>query len=293
MTPAPNAERLLVIMLAPIRDFVLAAGQMAQIRADNPDSHITLLTTRPFEGLAKASGYFNFVDVGGETAGMGEWVGLVSKLRAGGFRRVCDLQDSPTSRMIVTGLSPFGPQKMKPPPRSPSPPDMTWILKTAPTERAVRGAVEKRAYAILVPGASETPAERRWPPQRYAELGRLLQKRGLDVIIAGSSQDGDVARSIQHQAPGARDLTGGPDDARVALLAARAAAVIGADCGMTHLAAAAGAPTVVLYAGPADPANVAPRGHVAVLQAHDIADLPATNVAHAVQLLSPEGVRSA
>jgi len=290
---AAEAERLLVIMLSPIRDFVLAADRMAQIRAENPDSHITLLTTRPFESLAKASPYFNFVDPGGDVGGMAEWIALVGRLRSGGFRRVCDLQDSAASRLIVTGLGPFGPQRMKPPPRSASPPDMSWILKSAPTERPVRDGVERRAYAILIPGASETAPDLRWPAARYAELGRLLQKRGLDVIIAGTSQDGDVARSIQHQAPGARDLTGGPDFARFALLAARAAAVIGADCGLVHLAAAAGAPTVVLYATPADPAMTAPRGHVAVLQAHNIADLPAVNVAHAVQLLSPEGVRSA
>jgi ADP-heptose:LPS heptosyltransferase len=173
------------------------------------------------------------------------------------------------------------------------PPDLSWILKTAPAERPVRDGIDRRAYVLLIPGASETPPPMRWPPERYGELGRLLRQRGFDVVIVGSPQDGDAARIIQHQVPGARDLTGGPDFARVALLGAKAAVVIGADAGLLHLAAATGAPTIVVCPKTADPTLGAPRGHVTVLQADQMAELPAATVAQVVDLLSPAGARSA
>ena len=288
---APSGpDKILLIMLGSVRDFVHATAAMALIREENPQAHLTLLTARQFETLAKASHYFNFVEPGGEVSGPGEWMALIGQLRAGGFRKVCDLHECAASRAIMMGLSPFGPRRMSPP-QPVDPPDMSFVLKTAPTPSPY--GAKQRAYAMLFPGASEVPEDLRWPAARYAELGRLLQKRGLDVIIGGTLKDGDFARNIQHQAPGARDLTGGPDLARLALLAARASVVIGADCGLLHLAAATGAPTVVVQGGAADPAKSAPRGHVTVLQADRISDLPADTVDHAVQLLSPEGVRSA
>ena len=51
------------------------------------------------------------------------------------------------------------------------------------------------------------------------------------------------------------------------MLGAKAALAVGNDTGPLHLAAAAGAPTVVLFSSASDPALSAPRGKVAVLQA--------------------------
>ena len=49
-------ERILVIKLGALGDFVLALAAMKHIRQAHPNSQITLLTTPPFEGLARASG---------------------------------------------------------------------------------------------------------------------------------------------------------------------------------------------------------------------------------------------
>ncbi|HEY3694862.1 glycosyltransferase family 9 protein [Phenylobacterium sp.] len=321
--PPRDPEKVLVIKLGPLRQFVLAAAAMRQIRAAHPQAHVTLLTTLPFESLAKASPYFDAVESDGDAKGLGEWLGLIGRLRRARYDRVYDLQASRTSKAIHLGLGPVGPAwsgagPLRGPgrahpldrqaaqlkaagawpdaaagPGDAPPPDLSWILKTAPAERPVRDGINRRAYVLLIPGASETPPSLRWPPERYGELGRLLRQRGFDVVIVGAPQDGDVARAIQHQVPGARDLTGGPDFARVALLGARAAAVIGADAGLLHLASAAGAPAIVVCPKAADPALSAPRGHVTVLQAGEMAELPAATVAQAVDSLSPAGARSA
>lgn len=50
---ARNVERILVIKLSALGDFVLALAAMKQIRKAHPKAHITLLTTPPFEALGK------------------------------------------------------------------------------------------------------------------------------------------------------------------------------------------------------------------------------------------------
>ena len=87
--------------------------------------------------------------------------------------------------------------------------------------------------------------------------------------------------------PQARDLTGRTDFATVALFGADAALVVGNDTGPLHLAAAAGAPTVVLFSGASDPTLSAPRGHVIVVQADDLSTLEPSTVARAADSLLP------
>jgi ADP-heptose:LPS heptosyltransferase len=96
-----------------------------------------------------------------------------------------------------------------------------------------------------------------------------------------------LAHAIQREVPRARDLTGRTDFASIAVLGAKAALAIGNDTGPLHLAAAAGAPTVVLFSSVSDPALSAPRGKVAVLQAANLSELAVAKVAQAAAALLP------
>ena len=53
---ARKPEKILVIKLSALGDFVLALAAMKRIRQAHPKAHITLLTTPPFEALAKVPG---------------------------------------------------------------------------------------------------------------------------------------------------------------------------------------------------------------------------------------------
>ena len=46
-------ERILIVKLSALGDFVLALAAMKKIRQAHPKAHITLLTTPPFEALAR------------------------------------------------------------------------------------------------------------------------------------------------------------------------------------------------------------------------------------------------
>lgn len=57
--PPCGAERILVIKLGALGDFVQAMGPAAAIRAHHERAEITLLTTAPFVELARAAPYFD------------------------------------------------------------------------------------------------------------------------------------------------------------------------------------------------------------------------------------------
>ena len=90
--------------------FVLALAAAKRIREAHPKAHITLLTTPPYEALARLSPYFNEVWPTGRPAGFDEWWTLVGALRRARFDRVYDLQTSSRSSRLRPMLGPFGPE---------------------------------------------------------------------------------------------------------------------------------------------------------------------------------------
>src|SRR5678815_1839885 len=97
---ARSVERILIVKLSALGDFVLALAAMKKIRAAHAKAHITLLTTPPFEALAKICPYFNAVDTGGRPESFAEWMALRKRLREVGYDRVYDLQTSAQSNRI-------------------------------------------------------------------------------------------------------------------------------------------------------------------------------------------------
>ncbi|HEY4030788.1 MAG TPA: glycosyltransferase family 9 protein [Caulobacteraceae bacterium] len=319
-----HVEKILVIKLSALGDFVLALAAMKKIRLAHPKAHISLLTTPPFEGLAKASPYFNAVFTDGRPQGLSQWVALRKRLRAANYDRVYDLQTSSQSNRLFQLLRPnppawsgialgasmphrnplrnqmhtlerqadqlmyagVWPDAPTAPGTAPAP-DLSWVLGLAPGERPAAGGVKPRPYVMFVPGGSAHRPEKRWPVEKYGELARILYARGLDIVIIGGPQEAALAQAIQRTVPRARDLTGRTDFARIAVLGAKAALAVGNDTGPLHLAAAAGAPTVVLFSSASDPALSAPRGKVAVLQAKTLSELPVAEVAQAAASLLP------
>ncbi len=103
-------KRILVIKLGALGDFVLALAAARRIREAHPAAHITLLTTPPYEAMAKLSPYFNDVWSNGRPAAFDDWWALVRALRRARFDRVYDLQTSSRSSRLRMVLGPFGPE---------------------------------------------------------------------------------------------------------------------------------------------------------------------------------------
>jgi|TARA_Y100001947_G_scaffold135924_1_gene123907 ADP-heptose:LPS heptosyltransferase len=92
--PGEKARRVLVIKLSALGDFVLALGAMRAIRAAHPKASITLLTTPPYEGLAKATGFFQKIETDGRPEGLKATRALLKRIREQKYDIVYDLQTS-------------------------------------------------------------------------------------------------------------------------------------------------------------------------------------------------------
>ena len=109
-TPPADYQRILVIKLGALGDFVQALRAMAEIRRAHPRARITLLTTAPYVDLARASGYFDVIDPGGRPKGLIGFLALLLRLRTGGYQRVYDLQTSSRSRNYFYAFAPVFPE---------------------------------------------------------------------------------------------------------------------------------------------------------------------------------------
>ncbi len=318
MARAKKIERVLVIARGPIGPFAQSLTAMRRIRSAHPDAQISLLTTAPFEALSRACPYFDAVDIDGEPEDFGEWAELIGWLRAARFDRAYDLEGSAWTNRLFQFLRPFPPKwsgeafgcalphrnpdrvAMHPlerqadqlkaagiwpdapiEPGAAPPPDASWIARFILDSRT-----QPRPHVLLVPDATAEPAERRWPTQSYGDLAQTLRGEGYGVIILGGTEESALALAIQRRVP-VRDMTGRTDYAQVAALACRAVLAIGADTGLMHLVAAAGAPSLILCSKDADPLRSGPRGHVAALCARTLAELSVDEVLRAAKRLMP------
>jgi ADP-heptose:LPS heptosyltransferase len=120
-------------------------------------------------------------------------------------------------------------------------------------------------YVVLHPGA--TAPARRWPARRWAETVAELGRRGRRAVLTGGRDERGLTaaaaaglpagRGPAHAAPVA-DLAGATGLAQLAAVLAGADAVIVANTGVAHLAAAVGTPVVSLFAPVVPAARWAP-----------------------------------
>ncbi len=126
-----------------------------------------------------------------------------------------------------------------------------------------------RPLVLVHPGGGVNPGmvltSKRWPPDHFAKLVQKVADftNGL-IIILGSPNDKTVIQALlaslaQSPQQTVIDLSDALTLPQIAALSAlpRVALYIGNDNGIAHLAAAAGAPVVMIF-GPSDPRRYAP-----------------------------------
>jgi len=123
------------------------------------------------------------------------------------------------------------------------------------------GIREVDDVVVLHPGSSENLTLRRWPPERFAELGdRIAGRLGCRVVISGGAAEVHLADSVTGlmkqravNAAGRLTLRG------FAALCESARFVVSNDTAAVHIASAMGTPVVGLY-GPNTPFLYGPLG---------------------------------
>jgi len=298
-------QRILVIKLSALGDFVLGLGPMQAIRAAHPDAEITLLTTKGLAPLAKASGLFQqiWLDERPKLWRVGAVLGLRRRLREVGFERVYDLQTSsrtgwyfrlfwPGERPEWSGTAPGC-----------SHPDLNPVRNTLHLVEAQAGQLAAAGiartplsdlsgwqsdisglalpfgYAVLLPGGAPHRPEKRWPAEHFGELARRLAGQGLTPVLVGGPPEAEPARVIADACPQALSIIGQTSLLDLASVMRGARVVVGNDTGPMHIASLVGRPCVVMFGPDSSPDRSRPRAHPGypepvILEAGNLADLP-------------------
>jgi ADP-heptose:LPS heptosyltransferase len=311
MAALDSSEKILVIKLGALGDFIQAMGPAASIRAHHPSAEITLLTTAPFLELARAAPYFDRVRID-ERPPLWDLAALLrlrSWLRGENFARVYDLQTAqrtswyfrlmgPGQRPRWSGIARGASHPHANPARDlmhtldrqaeqlriagiaqVAAPDLSWASRDI-----ARFALPER-FVLLVPGGAAHRPEKRWPIAHYAALAQRLAARGLVPVVLGGKDEAPLGAAIVAACPEAKDLTGQTSLGEIVGLGAAAFHAIGNDTGPMHAIVAAGARALVLYSAASDPALTQPRGAgVVILRRPALADLTVDEVEAALGL---------
>ncbi len=119
-------------------------------------------------------------------------------------------------------------------------------------------ALRPRTFVCIHPGARLQ--SRRWPVERFAAVGAELARDGWRVVVTGSPGESALAAKVASLIPGAHDLNGQTTLGSLAALISKSALLVCNDTGVSHVAAAVGAPSVVVASG-SDVRRWAPLDH--------------------------------
>ncbi len=328
--PADPAS-ILLIRLGGLGDLLAVVPSVRLIRRIYPHSRLTLAGREEYGLLLAAAGLIDevvpagstrFASLYGESApdrepgGPGDWLAgsdLALGWFQGGGTAGRDLQKALTrrgirARMLARDLNDrraMGRGYFEETLRSlEMPPDRVEAFESFVglplTERILSAGRELAATAGLDPGTSfivihpgAGSRTKRWPLDRFLWLAGELDREWGPVLFVTGEADGDIAAEIgrdrsprrwKHVAePGLLALTG---------LLSSCALFIGNDSGVTHLAAAAGAPVLAVFRTEFEDAW-RPEGRVTLLHAKDVDLIPAedllTEARRALGLSVPSG----
>jgi ADP-heptose:LPS heptosyltransferase len=291
-------EKILVIKLGALGDFIQALGPMAAIKKHHPKAHITILTTKPFESFARDCGYFDdiWIDTRPKLLNITDWISLKKKLNSGNFTRVYDLQNNDRTGFYYklfnpkpewSGIAKGASHRNTAPDRSAGhafdghvqtlalagikdikPDPLEWLIDD------ITSFDLKSPYVLLVPGCAPEHPYKRWPSEHYATLANMLVKEDFQPVLLGTQSESDATSAIAKTCPEALDLTGQTSLKHIATLARHSAGAIGNDTGPIHLIGSTGTPCLVLFSGHSNPIRHAPKGEcVSTLQENDLKDL--------------------
>jgi ADP-heptose:LPS heptosyltransferase len=153
---------------------------------------------------------------------------------------------------------------------------------------------ESSGPLVALHAGAKDPA-RRWPAERFAELGDCLALRsGARIVLTGSAGERALTSAVaaRMRAP-ALDVAGETDLGALAAVIERLDLLVTNDTGASHVAAATRTPSVIVC-GPSRPSRWAPLDdelHVPV-DAREVVD-PALDLAEALRLLPVEPVLAA
>jgi heptosyltransferase-2 len=275
------AARILVIRGGAIGDFILTLPALGLLRESFPEAHIELLGYRHIVELAVGRHYANAarnIEYGPLAGFFNPRSELDPELCAwfASFHQVISYLFDPDEffagnlrragvRNLIVGNPKIGDHAHAAAQLAEPLQRLALFLEDAATHfhsseedtaAAAPWLASPRPPIALHPGSGS--ARKNWPLARWRALARHLLARGESLLVVGGESDDAQIEELRSHLPreGVRFAQKLPLPVLGAILAG-CRAFMGHDSGISHLAAAAGAPCVLLF-GPTDPAVWAP-----------------------------------
>lgn len=268
-----DINNILVIKLSALGDFIQALGPMKAIRAQHPNAHITLLTTKAYVEFGEECGYFNdvWVDEKPKIFNPSGWVNLSRRLNQTGFDRVYDLQNNDRTRIYFklfrgsnrpewVGTAKGGSHYNGSEERTKGTAfaghcqtlglagienvdidDLSWI-KADTSELGL-----KPPYALFAAGCAPSRPEKLWPTDNFVEIAKRLTEKGIQPVLLGTKTEKKINAAILKGCPEALDLTGATSIKQIAALGREAQLCVTNDTGPAHIISVTGCPCYVAF----------------------------------------------
>ena len=264
-------QKILVIKLGALGDFVLELGGMMEVRRRFPDAQLTLMTNKAFLPIAKQAGIFTdyIIDNRVSWFNLKQQSRLVREVTSGGFEYIFDFQCvSRTEKKYFPIFRWFMPHSF------------TWVSarksfawKVEKTRRLGLGKLTREdypfsmpvtdlsflhgenkyfnelpeRYVMLIPGCSPNHPHKRWPIAYYSELAQRLAEKGIHSVVIGTKAEEAEITAIASSTPMGVSMLNKTSLLDIPDLARRALATVGNDTGPSHMASLSCAPTIAIY----------------------------------------------
>jgi heptosyltransferase III len=139
----------------------------------------------------------------------------------------------------------------------------TWYAEHAKQVDQLLGSGRTRPFVVLHPYPKFN--YKVWRRDGWAEVAHWITSRGYRVVLSGGSDSEELAylgKVVRDMPAGTLNTAGTLSIGASACMVSRAAAFVGTDTALTHVAAALGVPTIALF-GPSNPVKWGPwpRNH--------------------------------
>lgn len=274
-------ERILVIKLGALGDFILMMGRMLWIKKCHPQASLTLMTGGMYVQLARPMGIFDsyIIDNRKSYWNLADKFRLYKELKAGEFDYIYDLQgtsrtrtryffaytrlvrkpcvwiDIPNmDRRTVTPAGFFGRRKVE-----------TEPLKVASVAKHrlefLKASPElleslPRPYVLMIPGCSPSHPHKRWPAESFATLAVRLAEHGIHTVVIGTKAEAEAVECVAKASPMVLNLLNKVSMTDIPDLARNALVSVGNDTGPSHMAAHTESPLIGLFAARKKPCSL-------------------------------------
>lgn len=299
-----ESERILVIKLGALGDFIQALGPMASIRKHHHNAEITILTTKPYEKFAERCGYFDriWIDDKPGWLSLKIWANFKKRLNRGKYIRVYDLQNNDRSCFYFRLLKNPRPEWVGTASGAShrnTHPDRTnghafdghaQTLALAGIENVeidtlswldedISSFPVNKPYILLVPGSAPEHEYKRWPAKHYGNLAKVISKWGYQPVIIGNKAEENLTKDILKITPEILNLCSQTSLGQISALARGATGAIGNDTGPMHLIAATSCPCLSLFSGKSNTVRHVPKGaDVQLIQESNLENLDVDRV---------------